>query len=156
MSLTAVDIMTSPVITVAPRTGMAEIVTLLARHHLSAVPVCNPDHTLAGIVSESDVLMPFRESVRARREWWLGMFAEGEELPEDFLNYVRRDSRTAADVMVRRVYTAPESATLPELAELMVRHGIKRLPIVRQDKLVGIVSRSDLVAAIAANPAMLV
>jgi CBS domain-containing protein len=156
MAITAADIMTSPATFVGPETNMAEVASLLASKHFSAVPVCKPDHTLAGIVSESDILKPFRESVRARRDWWLGVIAEGEELPQDFLDYIRRDTRTAADVMVKHVFTAVEDTTLPELAELMIKHSIKRLPVLRDGKVVGIVSRADLVAAIARSPAMLV
>jgi CBS domain-containing protein len=156
MPITAADIMTAPAIVVRPETNMAEIASLLASKHFSAVPVCNPDNSLAGIVSESDILKPFRESVRARRDWWLGVIAEGEELPQDFLDYLRRDTRTAADVMVRHVITAEEHTPLPQLAELILSHAIKRLPVLRDGKVVGIVSRSDLVAAIVRTPAMLV
>lgn len=156
MSITAADIMTSPAIVVTPQTSMGEIASLLASKHFSAVPVCHSDNTLAGIVSESDILKPFRESVRARRDWWLGVIAEGEELPQDFLDYIRQDTRTAADIMVRHVFTTEEQTTLPQLAESMIEHGIKRLPVLRDGKVVGIVSRADLVAAIARTPAMLV
>ncbi len=155
MPITAADIMTAPAVVVLPETNMAEIASLLASKHFSAVPVCHADNTLAGIVSESDILKPFRESVRARRDWWLGVIAEGEALPEDFLDYLRQDMRTAADVMVRHVHTAAESTTLPELAEAMIEHAVKRLPVLRDGKVVGVVSRSDLVAAIARDPAML-
>ncbi len=156
MAVLAEEIMTSPAISVSPQTNVAQIASLLASKHFSAVPVCNPDRTLVGIVSESDILKPFRESFRAKQDWWLGVIAEGEELPQDFLNYIRRDTRTAANIMVRQVITAEETATLPELAELMIKHAINRLPILRDGKLIGIVSRSDLVAAIAASPAVLV
>lgn len=156
MSITATEIMTSPVISVSPETNMAEIASLLASKHLSAVPVCNHNGTLAGIVSESDILKPFRESVRAKRDWWLGVIAEGEELPQDFLDYIRQDTRGAADVMVRHVFTVEEQTTLPQLAELMIKHAVKRLPVLRDGKLVGIVSRADLIAALARSPAMLV
>jgi CBS domain-containing protein len=156
MSIVAADIMTAPATAVRPETNIAEIASLLASKHFSAVPVCNPDNTLAGIVSESDILKPFRESVRARRDWWLGVIAEGETLPQDFLDYLRQDTRAAADVMVRHVITTDEQATLPQLAELMINHGIKRLPVLRDGKVVGIVSRADLVAVIARTPAMLV
>ncbi|MGD0108905.1 MAG: CBS domain-containing protein [Rhodopila sp.] len=156
MSLTAADIMTAPAIVVRPDTNMAEVASLLASKHFSAVPVCRPDNTLVGIVSESDILRPFRESSRARRDWWLGVIAEGEELPQDFLDYLRRDTRTAADVMVHHVHTAEEHTTVPQLAELMLNHAIKRLPVLRDGKVVGVVSRADLVAAIVRSPAMLV
>ncbi len=156
MSITAAEIMTSPAIVVRPLTSIAEVASLLASKHLSAVPVCHPDNTLVGIVSESDILKPFRESVRARRDWWLGVIAEGEELPQDFLDYLRRDTRTAAEVMVSHVLTASESSTLPELAELMIKHAIKRLPVLRDGKVVGVVSRADLIGVIARTPGMLV
>ena len=94
--------------------------------------------------------------VELRAEGLLGSIAEGEDLSQDFLDYLRRDLRTAADVMVRHVITAGEDATLPELAELMTKHAIKSLPILRDGRVVGIVSRSDLVEAIARAPAMLV
>src|ERR1700761_4457031 len=134
MAIIAADIMTSPAICVTPETNMAEVASLLASKHFSAVPVCHPDHTLAGVVSESDILKPFRESARAKRDWWLGVIAEGEELPQDFLDYIRRDTRTAADVMVRHVHTAVETTTLPQLAEQMIKHAIKRVPILRDGK----------------------
>jgi CBS domain-containing protein len=135
---------------------MAEVAALLASKHISAVPVANPDGTLAGVVSEGDILKPFRQSVRARRDWWLGVIAEGEELPQDFLDYIRQDTRTAADVMVHHVISVEDDATLPEIAELMVKHGIKRVPVLRDGHIVGIVSRADIVAAIAKAPGMLV
>jgi CBS domain-containing protein len=68
---------------------------------------------------------------------------------------LRQDTRTAADVMVRDVITAEEQTTLPLLAELMINHGIKRLPVLRDGKVVVIVSRADLVTAIARSPVML-
>ncbi len=152
MSVTAGEIMTSPAITVLPSTTMAAVASLLAANRVSAVPVCEPDGTLAGIVSEGDILKPFRESVRKRRDWWLGVIAEGEELPQDFLDYLAADRRIAADVMVRHVIAAEEDMGLPQLAELMMKHGVKRLPVLRDAKVVGVVSRADLVAAIARSP----
>lgn len=156
MAMTAVDIMTSPAMFVTPETNMAEIASLLASRHYSSVPVCYPDCTLAGMVNESEILKPFRESVRARRGWALGVITEGETIPEDFLEYIRRDTRTAADVMVRPVITAQENTTLSELADLMIKHGVKRLPVLRDGKIIGIVSRVDLMSAMASGPAMLV
>jgi CBS domain-containing protein len=155
MPTTAADVMSSPAIVVAPETSVADIAALLASKRISAVPVCGADGALAGLVSEGDILRPFRESIRQKRDWWLGVLAEGEDLPQDFLDYIRRDTRTARDVMTARVTTAEAHATLPELAELMVARGVKRIPIVRDGRVVGIVSRSDVIAAIARAPAML-
>jgi CBS domain-containing protein len=156
MSITAADVMTSPVVAVSPQASMAEIAALLASKHISAVPVCHPDNTLAGLVSEGDILKPFRESARVRRDWWLGVFADGEQLPQDFLDYIRQDTRTAADVMVHHVISARPETSLPEIAELMVKHAIKRVPVLKDGRVVGIVSRGDLVAALSRAPGMLV
>ncbi len=155
MPMTAADVMTSPVITVAPDATIAEIATLLSSKHISAVPVCKADGSLAGLVSEGDILRPFRASVRQKRDWWLSLLAAGEELSQEFLDYIRTDTRTAAEVMVPHVVTAEEQTTLPELAEMIITHGVKRIPILRGGRVVGIVSRADLVAAIARAPAML-
>lgn len=156
MSITAADIMTSPAVVVGPHTNMGEVASLLASNHFSAVPVCTADGALVGVVSESDILKPFRESVRARRDWWLGVIAEGEALPQDFLDYLRQDTRSASEVMTKHVITVTEDATLPELAELMITHAIKRIPVLRDGTVIGVVSRSDLVRAISRSPAMLV
>jgi CBS domain-containing protein len=155
MTTTAADIMTSPVITVSPDTSMAEIVAVLAHSHISAVPVCSPNGMLAGIVTEGDVLKPVRDSVRTKRDWWLGLLSEGEELPQAFLDYLLTDTRTAADVIVHPVITADRTATLGQMAELMIAHGIKRIPILGNHRIVGIVSRADMVAALARAPAMI-
>ncbi len=156
MSIEASTLMTHPVVTVTPQASLAEIAALLAERGISAVPVCEADGTLAGIVTEADVLRPFRETARQRRDWWLTALAEGEELSPDFLDYIRRDHRTAAEIMARHVVTATERTTLPELAELMVKHAVRRIPILRDGRVVGIVSRADIIRALARAPAMLV
>ena len=76
-------------------------------------------------------------------------------MPKDFLDYLRQETHTAADIMEPQVVTGDHQMTIPELAELAMKHGVRRLPIVRDGKLVGIVSRADLVRVIARTPAML-
>lgn len=156
MSRIAAEIMTTPVVTVPPTASAADIATLLAGKRISAVPVVDDDGRLQGIVSESDILRPFRETARQKRDWWLGLIAEGGELSQEYLDYVRRDTRTARELMARAVVTATEDATLPQLAEIMMSHNARRVPVVRDGRVVGIVSRADLIAAIAREPAMLV
>lgn len=155
MALTAADIMTKPAIFVAPESALADVAKLLADRHISAVPVCQADGTLLGLVSEAEILKPFRESVLEKRDWWLGMLAEGSDLSEDFLAYLRRDTRSADAVMVREVITTNEDATVPEMAELMTSHRVKRLPVLRDGRVIGVVSRADLVAAIARSPSLI-
>jgi CBS domain-containing protein len=149
MPLTAVDIMTSPAIVASVETTMSQIAAILATRGISAVPICGPDRTLLGIVSEADILRPLRNAARMRREWWVGEVTEGEGQPRDFLEYLRDDHRKAGEVMVRHVIAAEEDMPIPVLADLMVKHGVKRMPVVRDGRVVGIISRSDLVAAIA-------
>ncbi|HKM64050.1 MAG TPA: CBS domain-containing protein [Acidisphaera sp.] len=155
-TVTAGEMMTSPVVTVEPETSIAQVAKVLADKHISAVVVCKHDGTLAGMLSEGDILHPFRESMRQKRDWWLGVMSEGENLSQEFLDYVRVDTRSAADLMVRHVVTATEDATLPELAELICKHRVRRIPILRDGRVVGIVSRGDLIRALAGAPGMLI
>jgi CBS domain-containing protein len=80
------------------------------------------------------------------------MLAEGTELAPEFLDYVRLDKRRARDLMTRDVITATEGTSTAELADMLSRHRIKRVPILRDGKLVGIVSRADLVRVLARSP----
>ncbi len=149
MTLTAADIMTSPAITASAEAPMAQLAAILATNRISAVPICDADGTLLGLISEADILRPLRASARTRRDWWAGVATGDGPWPRDFLEYLRADPRKAGDVMVRHVIAAEEDMPLPTLADLMVRHGLKRMPVLRDGKVVGVVSRSDLVAAVA-------
>jgi CBS domain-containing protein len=155
MTILASDIMSSPAVTVRPFTGVHDIAKLMAEKGISAVPVLGDDDVMVGIVSDEDIIKPFRESARLKRDWWLAMLAAGETLSQEFLDFTRADMRTAAEIMVKHVVTADEKTTLPELADLMVTRRIRRIPILRAGHVVGIVSRPDLVGAIARAPAML-
>jgi CBS domain-containing protein len=148
--------MTREVVTVAPSDSVANVAATLSGHRISAAPVCGPDGKLVGMISEGDLIAPFRESRRLKRDWWLGVLSEGTDLAQSFLDYLRQDTRTAAELMTRRLVTADDSATLSEIAELMISRGVKRIPIVLDDKPIGIVSRADVVTALARTPSMLV
>ena len=113
------------------------------------VVTVGPDGTLAGMISEGDLMRPFGQENALRRDWWLNMIAEGTDLAKEFLDYIRLDRHRVRDLMSPRVVTAPHTASLPELADLLSRHRIKRVPILRDGKLVGIVSRADIVRALA-------
>lgn len=154
MTLTAADIMTTPAITASAETPMAQLAAILATNRISAVPICDAGGTLLGIVSEADILRPLRTPARTRSEWWVGVAAGDGPWPRDFLEYLRADLRTAGDIMVRHVISAEEEMPLSTLADLMVRHGLKRMPVLRDGKVAGIVSRSDLVAAVARGAAL--
>jgi CBS domain-containing protein len=87
-----------------------------------------------------------------RRDWWLGLLAEGTDLAPEFLDYMRLDNRLARDLMTSPAITASEDTSGSEIADLLQHHHIKRVPIVKDGKVVGIVSRADLVRALARTP----
>jgi CBS domain-containing protein len=156
MSITAADIMTTIVKTVPPDASVAEVARVLADSGISAAPVCDAEGTVLGMLSEGDLLRPVSRSSSARRSWWLNLLAEGSDLAPSFLECISVENQPASALMVTPVITAAPDASVPELADLMVTHSIKRLPILRDGRLVGIVSRADVVRALARNPSAVV
>lgn len=146
---TAAQIMTKKVLTVKPSTPLREIAALLAENNISAVPVVDARGDVVGMVSEGDLVRGHTVAHDERSAWWLEMIAEGSKLSPEYETYVRSADKTAADVMSKPVITAAPDATTVELAQLMEKHKIKRLPIVENGKLVGIVSRANLIHSMA-------
>jgi CBS domain-containing protein len=146
------DLMTSDVVTVGPQTPVGEVARRLVERRISAVPVVSPDGTVLGIVSEGDLLRRRELGTERRTSWWLEIFADPDSLAHE---YTKAHGLTAADVMTTPVVCIDEDAGLPSVAEMLEAHGIKRVPVLRQGKLVGIISRADLVRAFArhAEPA---
>jgi len=149
MSDTVKDVMTKDVVWVSPATNIPEIARILQSHGISACPVIDGNGHLVGMVSEGDLLKPFVAEKHVRRDWWLDLVAEGQPLAADFLAYIQNDHRTAADVMSKELVVASPATTLSEVAGLLTRRHLKRLPIVDDEKVIGIVSRADLVERIA-------
>lgn len=150
--LDAASIMTRNVITARPDDTVSHVARLLSENNISAVPVCDASGTLLGMVSEGDLMRPFVTENVKRRTWWLALLADGTDLAPEFLEYVRLDRHSVADLMTKQIVSADAGTDLTELADLLVRHRIKRLPIVRDGKLIGIVSRADVIRAIARSP----
>ena len=149
----ASTLMTRDVHTVGPDESLMAVARVLVKNDISAVPVCSEAGELLGIVTEGDLIRPFAETNERRRAWWLSLLAEGTELAPDFLDFIRRENIHVRDLMTIPVVTATPSMTMPHLAELMTSRGIKRIPIVLGGRIVGIVSRSDLVRALSRMPA---
>jgi CBS domain-containing protein len=139
--LTAADVMTADVISVGPDTPVRDIAALLYTHRISGVPVVNENGGVIGIVSEGDLIGHATIVGERRRSWWLSLFEDESVSARD---YVKTHGRTARDVMTTDVVTVEETATLADLAETFERHRIKRVPVVRGGKLVGIVTRGNL------------
>jgi CBS domain-containing protein len=140
------DVMVSPVVTVKPSASVKEVAKLLLERRISAVPVVDDQGKVVGIVSEGDLLHRAEAGTERQRSWWLlGMTGE-EALAAE---YVKAHARKVADVMTSPVATATPDTPLHEVATLMERNAIKRVPIVKDGQLVGIVSRANLVQAVA-------
>lgn len=140
--LTARAIMTSPVITVEPSTPVEDIAKLLDMNGISAVPVVDASGDPVGIVSDGDLIGRGEADRMARRSWWLGMLSGGGE-------HVTGDvgRRTARDIMTSPVITVTPENSVTEVAALFAAHRIKRAPVVEDGRVIGIVSRADLVRA---------
>ncbi|MGO9459313.1 MAG: CBS domain-containing protein [Rhodomicrobium sp.] len=149
MKMDAFDVMTSTVVTVGPETPLRKIARLLLEHSISAVPVVDEAGTVIGMVSEGDLLRHNDEDRRARRDWWLDLLAQGESLSPQFLATLRTPNRTAREIMSAPVVTVSEHTDVAEIGKLLATHRIKRVPVVRDGRIAGIVSRADLVRALA-------
>jgi CBS domain-containing protein len=148
------DVMTAKVQTVTPTTTVRQIAKILVDGGFSGVPVVDDDGLPVGMVTESDLIALATTAERdVGREWWLTHLAEGEPLSPEFIAYLDQTERTARDVMAAPVVTVAETTELPEVARLFISYKIKRLPVLREGKMVGIVSRADLVRRIANEPA---
>lgn len=141
------DVMTKDVVTVEPQTTVEAVADLLVKNRISAVPVVDPSGQLRGIVSEED-LMRRLEDRSEGRPWWLALFSRRYHDAEDF---VKVRGHTAGDVATRKVHTIDENMPIGEIARLLAKHDIKRVPVVRDGKLIGIVSRGDLMRSLAAS-----
>lgn len=135
------DVMTSTVVTATPETPFPELVDLLLRHGISGLPIVDASGQLVGIVTEADLVSKEAYGGRPRRllEVLADLVAGGETRWA-----VKGKGRTAAEVMTRSVETARPDEGLREAARRMVERGVKRLPVVEHGRLVGIVSRTDL------------
>lgn len=148
----AQDIMVSPVVTVTPETSVQELAQLLIDRRISGVPVLDAQGTLVGIVSEGDLLRRTEAATERRSSWWLELLSGPEQLASE---YVRAHSRRVGDIMRREVVTARPDKPVDEIATLMERYAIKRVPIVEDGRVVGIISRANLIQAVASRGAQM-
>ncbi|MBS3666585.1 MULTISPECIES: CBS domain-containing protein [Halomonadaceae] len=141
----AIDIMTPKVVSVGPDTEVRDIAQLLLKHRISAVPVVDKDRQLVGIVSEGDLMRRVKDEGDHRDAWWLSLFTGGK----DAADYVKSHGRKAHEVMTANPLSVAENTPLHTIARMLEKHHIKRVPVLRDGKLVGIVSRANLLQGIA-------
>jgi CBS domain-containing protein len=140
--------MTSPVITVKPRDSVRDVAALFVQHRISAAPVVDEAGKLVGIISEGDLLHRVEIGTEQRHSRWLRLFAANVDLAAE---YLKSHARTAGDVMTREVITAEPDTPLHQIATTMEKKAIKRVPVLANGQLVGIVSRANLVQALATS-----
>lgn len=145
----AQNVMVSPVITAKPHTPIRELAQLLVEKGISGVPVVDDEGRLVGMISEGDLLHRAEIHTERRRSWWLRMMSSDGTLASD---YVQAHGAKVADLMSRKVISATPETPLREIAIMLEKNRIKRVPIVQDGRLVGIVSRANLVQALANAP----
>jgi CBS domain-containing protein len=146
----ALDVMVRAVVTIKPDDSVAEAVRLLAEHDVSALPVVDNNDNVVGVISEADLLHREEIGTEKHRPWWLEAVTPASTLAGEF---AKSHGRRVEEVMSTDVVSAAEDTPLGEIATILERHRIKRVPILRSGKLVGIVSRSNLIQALASSRA---
>lgn len=140
------DVMTRNVISVKTDESILSAARLMLQNRISGLPVLDASGALVGIVTEGDFLRRGELGTTKRRPRWVEFLLGPGKLAEE---YVHQSGRKVFDVMTRDPRTVSEDDTLETVVAQMERHRVKRLPVVRQGKLVGIISRANLLHALA-------
>jgi CBS domain-containing protein len=143
----AVDVMVREVVTIHPDTDVAEAVKLLGEHDVSALPVVGADGKLVGMLSEADLIHRVEIGTETHRPWWLESLTGASTLAAEF---AKSHGKKVGEIMTESVVAVSEDTPLADIASLFERKRIKRVPVTRDGVLVGIVSRSNLIQAVAA------
>jgi CBS domain-containing protein len=143
------DVMVAPVITVKPYSSIKTVADLFWKRHISGAPVVDDNGKIVGMISEGDLV--YRSELKTDRPhpYWFLQVAGKENLAKE---YAKSHAKHVSDVMTHNVVTAAPDTPLGDIAALMERNFIKRVPIVANDQLVGILTRANLVQALASAP----
>jgi CBS domain-containing protein len=144
--MNAADVMTRHVISIAPDAPVEDAVKLMLDRGISGIFVVDAAGQLAGVVTEGDLLRRTELGTGRERSWWLKLLVSPGRQAEDF---TRAHGRKVSDVMTGTVVSVDVDAPLTEIVELMERHRIKRVPVTEKGRVVGVVSRADLLRALA-------
>lgn len=139
------DLMSTNVVVVPPEMPVTAVAELLSARGISAVPVVDAEGKPVGIVTEGDLIRRLADEPAGPLGWFLGQFRDPDRLARRF---AKAHGVTARDVMSTDLATVGEDASAEEIARIMEERGIRRVPVVREGRLVGIVSRADLLRAI--------
>lgn len=144
--MNASDVMVREVVTARPEDDVATAVRSLVDHDVSALPVVDEDRRVVGVLSEGDLIRRVEDGARKRRPWWVEALTPATSLAADF---ARSHGRLVREVMSTEVISVKEDASLADVATLLEKKRIKRVPVLRDGRLVGVVSRSNLIQALA-------
>ncbi|HSJ41870.1 MAG TPA: CBS domain-containing protein [Xanthobacteraceae bacterium] len=147
--MNASDLMTREVVSIRPEAGILEALRLMLDRRISGLPIVDAGGMLVGILTEGDLLRRAELHTEPQRPGWISFVLGPGRLADE---YVRTHGRKVGDVMTRNVVSVTEDVALPEIVHLMQRHHITRLPVTKAGLLVGIVSRADLLRALANAP----
>ena len=140
------QIMTRTVISVTPETKIVDAANTMLQKHISGLPVVDATGKLVGIVSEGDFIRRSEIGTQRKRGRFLKfILGPGKEATD----FVHEHGRKIGEIMTPQPLTVTEDTPLDEIADLMEKNGVKRLPVMRADKIVGIVTRSNLLQAVA-------
>ena len=142
----AEDVMTQHVVSVGPNDTVSRAVRLMLQNDISGLPVLAADGTLVGMITEGDLLRRAETATQRRRPRWLEFFSGPGQLAEE---YVHTHGRKVSELMTNDPVTVTEATPLEQVVTLMEKRRIKRLPVIRNGKVVGIVSRANLLHALA-------
>lgn len=146
------DVMVTPVVTLKPSQTVREAAGVFAKHRISAAPVVDDSGRLVGIVSEGDLMRRAETGTERSRSWWLALLTDPQMMADE---YTHAHAQKVSDLMSRKPIVAAPDTLLADIATILEKHAIKRVPIVSNGQLVGIVSRANLVQALAAaRPAL--
>jgi len=141
----AADVMRAPIVSVRPDTSVPDAIQLMLANRISGLPVVDADGNLVGMISEGDFLRRGETGTERHRPRWIEVLRSGRLAEE----YAHSHGRTVGEVMTPRVFTVSEDTPLEAVVEVMERRRIKRVPVMRAGRPVGIVSRADLLRALA-------
>src|ERR1700730_6324660 len=145
MAMEVRDVMTPRVISIEADAPIMRAVRLMLQNRISGLPVVGPKGELVGMVTEGDFLRRGEIGTQRRRNRWLEFLIGPGRLADE---YVHARGRRGGEVMTRERVPVPEDPPLDEVVRLMERHRIKRLPVLRDGKLVGIVTRANIMHAL--------
>lgn len=148
------DIMTKTLVTVGPHDPLSKVARRMLDAAVSAVPVVAETGQPLGVISEWDLIGQHAPDRAAQLDRWLSRLAEGQTLATEYVRIVEPTARSAAEIMTKPVITVTEDADLTEIAGVLAVRRVKRVFVIAEDRLVGVVSRADLARALMIHPAL--